>query len=102
MTGSVNKAMLLGNVGRDPVIRETSGGKIASLTIATSESWKDRASGERKERTEWTSVSIFNPHIVRVVEQYVKKGAKLYVEGELRTRKWVDKQGETASRQRSC
>jgi single-strand DNA-binding protein len=94
MAGSVNKVILVGNMGRDPEIRTTQGGqKIANLRIATSESWKDKNSGERKEKTEWHSVVCFNEHLVRVIEQYVKKGAKVYVEGSLQTRKWQDQAG---------
>lgn len=93
--GSVNRCMLLGHVGKDPEIRNTgSGDKIATLTIATAEQWKDRASGERKERTEWHRITVFNQALVRVIEQYVKKGAKLYLEGEVRTRKWTGRDGE--------
>lgn len=95
MAGSINKVILVGNVGRDPEIRSTQDGrKIASLTVATSESWKDKSTGERKERTEWNKVSIFNEGLVKVVESYVKKGTKLYLEGTLQTRKWTDQQGQ--------
>jgi len=91
MAGSVNKVILIGNVGKDPEVRSMqSGDKVANLSIATSESWKDKATGERKEKTEWHRVSIFNQNIVGVVERYVKKGAKLYIEGALETRKWTD------------
>ena len=94
MAGSVNKVILIGNVGADPDIRTMpSGGKVANLRLATSESWKDKASGERKERTEWHQVSILNDAIVGVVERYVQKGAKLYIEGQIETRKWTDKDG---------
>lgn len=94
MAGSVNKCILVGNVGKDPEIRRTQDGRaIANLSIATSESWKDKTTGERKEKTEWHRVSIFNEGLVKVVEQYVKKGAKLYVEGQLQTRKWTDQSG---------
>lgn len=94
MAGSVNKVILIGNVGADPEIRRTqSGAPIANLRIATSETWRDKASGERREKTEWNSVVVFNENIVKVVEQYVKKGAKLYIEGSLQTRKWQDKDG---------
>lgn len=94
MAGSLNKVILIGNVGRDPEIRTTtSGDRIANLSIATSETWKDRSSGERKERTEWHRVSIFNDHLVKVVEDYVKKGSSICVEGQLQTRKWTDKDG---------
>lgn len=95
MAGSVNKAILIGNLGRDPEIRSfQNGGKIASLRIATSESWKDRQTGERKERTEWHSVSITNEALVRVAEQYLRKGSKVYIEGQLETRKWQDASGQ--------
>ncbi|MGE7370997.1 single-stranded DNA-binding protein [Neorhizobium sp. NPDC001467] len=95
MAGSVNKVILIGNVGADPEIRRTQDGRpIANLRIATSESWRDRNSGERKEKTEWHSVVVFNEGLCKVVEQYVKKGAKLYIEGALQTRKWQDQQGQ--------
>lgn len=91
---SVNKVILVGNVGKDPEVRRTtSGATVVTLSLATSESWKDKASGERKEKTEWHHVVVFNEHIAKVVEQYVKKGSKLYVEGSLQTRKWQDKSG---------
>jgi len=94
MAGSVNKVILVGNVGADPEIRRMgSGDQVASVRIATSESWRDRNTGERKERTEWHSVVIFNENLIKVVEQYVKKGAKLYIEGQLQTRKWQDQNG---------
>jgi single-strand DNA-binding protein len=94
MAGSVNKVILVGNVGKDPEIRRTQDGRpIASLTLATSESWKDKATGERKEKTEWHRVSCFNEGLCRVIEQYVKKGSKIYIEGQLQTRKWTDKDG---------
>lgn len=94
MAGSVNKVILLGNVGADPEIRRTQDGRpIANLRIATSESWRDRNSGERKEKTEWHSVVVFNEGLCKVIEQYVKKGAKLYIEGALQTRKWQDQTG---------
>jgi len=94
MAGSVNKVILIGNVGRDPEIRSTQDGtRIANLSIATSESWRDRNSGERRERTEWHRVVIFNDRLVEVIEKYVKKGAKLYIEGSLQTRKWTDNSG---------
>lgn len=94
MAGSVNKVILIGNVGKDPEIRSTQDGKeIASLSLATSESWKDKNSGERKEKTEWHRISIFNEGLVKVVKNYVKKGSKLYIEGQLQTRKWTDKDG---------
>jgi len=94
MAGSVNKVILIGNLGRDPEIRSTNDGtRIANLALATSESWRDRNSGERKERTEWHRVVIFNERLVEVVEKYVKKGSKLYIEGALQTRKWTDNAG---------
>jgi single-strand DNA-binding protein len=94
MAGSVNKVILIGNVGADPEIRRTQDGRpIANLRIATSESWRDRNSGERREKTEWHSVVVFNEGLCKVVEQYVKKGAKLYIEGALQTRKWQDQTG---------
>ncbi len=94
MAGSVNKVILVGNVGRDPEIRSTQDGtKVANLSLATSETWRDKNSGERKERTEWHRVVIFNERLVDVVEKYVKKGAKLYIEGALQTRKWTDNTG---------
>lgn len=95
MAGSVNKVILVGNLGKDPEIRRTQDGRpIANLRIATSETWKDKNSGERREKTEWHSVVIFNENLCKVVEQYVKKGAKLYIEGQLQTRKWQDQQGQ--------
>lgn len=94
MSGSLNKVMLIGNLGKDPKIRTTNDGtKVASLTLATSEIWKDKATGEKKERTEWHRVVIFNDGLVEVIERYAKKGSKLYVEGALGTRKWTDKNG---------
>ncbi|WP_297322619.1 single-stranded DNA-binding protein [uncultured Bartonella sp.] len=94
MAGSVNKVILIGNLGADPEIRRmSSGDPVASLRIATSETWRDRNSGERRERTEWHSVVIFNENLVKVVEQYLKKGAKVYIEGQLQTRKWQDQNG---------
>ncbi len=94
MAGSVNKVILVGNLGKDPEIRSTQDGKeIANLTIATSESWKDRSSGERKEKTEWHRVVIFSDGLVNIAKQYLKKGAKVYIEGQLQTRKWTDKDG---------
>jgi single-strand DNA-binding protein len=94
MSGSVCKVILVGNVGKDPEIRHTQDGKaIANITLATSESWKDRATGERKEKTEWHKVVVFNEGLAGIVERYVKKGSKLYVEGTLQTRKWQDKDG---------
>ena len=95
MAGSVNKVILIGNLGRDPEIRSTQDGtKVANLSLATSESWRDKNTGERKERTEWHRVVIFNEGLCKVVEQYVKKGAKLYIEGQLQTRKWQNKEGQ--------
>jgi single-strand DNA-binding protein len=95
MAGSVNKVILVGNLGRDPEIRSTQDGmRIANLSVATSESWRDKSSGERKERTEWHRVVIFNEKLVEVVEKYLKKGAKVYVEGALQTRKWTDNSGQ--------
>jgi single-strand DNA-binding protein len=94
MAGSVNKVILVGNLGRDPEIRSTNDGtRIANLNLATSESWRDRVSGERKERTEWHRVVIFNERLVEIAEKYLRKGSKLYVEGALQTRKWTDQQG---------
>lgn len=94
MAGSVNKVILIGNLGRDPEIRTlNSGDKVANLRIATSETWRDRATGERKEKTEWHQVVIFNENIVKVAENYLKKGSTVYVEGSLQTRKWTDQQG---------
>ena len=94
MAGSVNKVILIGNLGQDPEIRSfQNGGKIANLRSATSETWKDRNPGERKERTEWHTVAIYSEPLVRVAEQYLKKGSKVYVEGQLETRKWQDQQG---------
>jgi len=95
MAGSVNKVILIGNLGRDPEIRSTQDGtEIANLSVATSETWRDRASGERRERTEWHRVVIFNENLVKVVKQYLKKGAKVYLEGTLQTRKWTDQSGQ--------
>ena len=94
MAGSVNKVILVGNLGRDPEVRTFSnGGKVCNLRIATSESWKDRMSGERKERTEWHSVAIFSEGLAGVAERYLRKGSKVYLEGQLRTRKWQDQNG---------
>ena len=89
MAGSVNKVILIGNLGRDPEIRRTQDGRpIANLRIATTESWRDKTSGERREKTEWHTVVIFSEPLCRIVEQYLKKGAKVYIEGQLQTRKW--------------
>ncbi|MDQ7263444.1 single-stranded DNA-binding protein [Paracoccus sp. PS-1] len=94
MAGSVNKVILVGNLGQDPEVRTfPSGGKVANLRIATSETWKDRNTGERRERTEWHTVAIYSEPLVRVAEQYLKKGSKVYVEGQLETRKWQDQSG---------
>ncbi|HEY1749670.1 MAG TPA: single-stranded DNA-binding protein [Caulobacteraceae bacterium] len=94
MSGSVNKVILVGNLGRDPEIRTlNSGDRVANFSIATSESWRDRNSGERKERTEWHRVVIFNDNLVKVVENYLKKGSKVYIEGALQTRKFQDASG---------
>jgi single-strand DNA-binding protein len=95
MAGSVNKVILVGNLGRDPEIRSfQNGGRVANLSLATSESWRDKASGERKERTEWHRVAIFNDRLVEVAEKYLKKGSKVYIEGQLETRKWTDNSGQ--------
>lgn len=95
MAGSVNKVILVGNLGRDPEIRAfQNGGRVASFSIATSESWKDKSSGERKERTEWHRISVMNDNLVTICERYLKKGAKVYIEGQLETRKWTDKDGQ--------
>jgi single-strand DNA-binding protein len=94
MAGSVNKVILVGNLGKDPEIRRTQDGRpIANLSIATSESWRDKATGERKEKTEWHRVVIFSEGLCKIAEQYLKKGAKVYLEGQLQTRKWQDKDG---------
>ncbi len=94
MAGSVNKVILVGNLGRDPEIRTLNNGeKVANLSLATSEQWRDKSTGERKEKTEWHRVVIFNDNIVKVVENYLKKGSTIYVEGSLQTRKWTDQQG---------
>lgn len=95
MSGSVNKVILIGNLGRDPEVRSfQNGGKVCNLRIATSENWKDRNTGERKERTEWHSVAVFSEGLVRVCEQYLRKGSKVYIEGQLQTRKWQDQSGQ--------
>lgn len=94
MAGSVNKVILVGNVGKDPEVRTTqNGGKIVNLSVATSEGWKDKQSGERREKTEWHRVVIFNDGLAGVAERYVKKGSKVYIEGQLQTRKWTDQSG---------
>ena len=95
MAGSINKVILVGNLGADPEIRTlNSGDRVANLRIATSETWRDRASGERKERTEWHRVVIFNDNLVKVAESYLKKGSKVYIEGAIQTRKWTDQSGQ--------
>lgn len=94
MGGSVNKVILVGNLGRDPEIRSSQDGKaIANLSLATTESWRDRQSGERREKTEWHRVVIFNEHLAKVAEQYLRKGSQVYIEGQLQTRKWTDQNG---------
>ena len=95
MAGSVNKVILVGNLGKDPEVRRmTSGEPVVNLSVATSESWRDKASGERKEKTEWHRVVIFNKNLADVAEKYLRKGSKVYVEGQLQTRKWTDKDGQ--------
>ncbi|MFL5184783.1 MAG: single-stranded DNA-binding protein, partial [Microvirga sp.] len=95
MAGSVNKVILVGNLGRDPEVRRLSNGEpVVNLRLATSETWKDKGTGERKEKTEWHSVVIFNENLARVAEQYLKKGSKVYIEGQLQTRKWTDQSGQ--------
>ncbi|TYB81812.1 single-stranded DNA-binding protein [Maritimibacter fusiformis] len=95
MAGSVNKVILIGNLGADPEVRNfPSGGKVCNLRLATSETWKDRNTGERRERTEWHRVSIYSEPLVRVAEQYLRKGSKVYIEGQLETRKWQDQSGQ--------
>lgn len=95
MAGSVNKVILIGNLGADPEVRTfQNGGKVANLRIATSENWKDKNTGERREKTEWHTVAIFSEGLVRVAEQYLRKGSKVYVEGKLQTRKWQDQSGQ--------
>ncbi|WP_347309847.1 single-stranded DNA-binding protein [Defluviimonas sp. SAOS-178_SWC] len=95
MAGSVNKVILVGNLGRDPEVRSfQNGGKVCNLRIATSETWRDRNTGERKDRTEWHSVAIFQEGLVKVAEQYLRKGSKVYIEGQLQTRKWQDQNGQ--------
>ena len=103
MAGSVNKVILVGNLGKDPEIRTlNSGDRVANLRIATSESWRDKSSGERKEKTEWHQVVIFNENLVKVAENYLKKGSTIYIEGSLQTRKWTDAQGRRNTPPRSC
>ena len=95
MAGSVNKVILIGNLGADPEVRSfPSGGRVCNLRLATSETWKDRDSGERRERTEWHRVTIYSDPLIRVAEQYLRKGSKIYVEGQLETRKWQDQSGQ--------
>lgn len=95
MSGSINKVILVGNVGQDPEVRRMSNGDaVVNLSVATSESWRDKNTGERREKTEWSRVVIFNEHLAKVAEQYVRKGSKVYVEGQLQTRKWTDQQGQ--------
>ncbi|WP_444431281.1 single-stranded DNA-binding protein [Rhodobacter capsulatus] len=95
MAGSVNKVILVGNLGRDPEVRSfANGGKVCNLRIATSETWRDKQSGERKERTEWHSVAIFNEPLAKIAEQYLRKGSTVYIEGQPETRKWTDQQGQ--------
>ena len=94
MAGSLNKVMIIGNLGRDPEVRSfPNGGKVCNLTVATSERWRDKSSGENREKTEWHRVSVFSEGLVRVCEQYLKKGSKVFVEGQLQTRKWQDQSG---------
>ncbi len=94
MAGSINKVILIGNLGRDPEIRATQDGReVATLNIATSESWKDKTTGDRKEKSEWHKVVIFNENLCRIAREYIRKGSKVYVEGQLQTRKWTDKDG---------
>ena len=94
MAGSVNKVILIGNLGRDPEVRTfQNGGKVCNFSIATSETWKDRNSGERQERTNWHNIAIFNENLAQIAEQYLRKGSKIYVEGQLETRKWQDQAG---------
>ena len=95
MSGSVNKVILVGNVGRDPEVRRLNSGEpVASFSVATSETWRDKASGERRERTEWHNIVIFNESLAKIAEQYLKKGSKVYIEGQLQTRKYTDKNGQ--------
>ena len=94
MAGSVNKVIIIGNLGRDPEVRSfQNGGKVVNFSVATSETWRDKASGERKERTEWHRISILNEPLAKIAEQYLKKGSKVYIEGQLETRKWTDQSG---------
>ncbi len=99
MAGSVNKVILVGNLGKDPEVRTMgNGGKVVNLSIATSENWKDKSTGERREKTEWHRVVIFNENLARIAENYLKKGSKVYIEGALQTRKWTDQSGVDTSR----
>lgn len=94
MAGSVNKVIIVGNLGKDPEVRTfQNGGRVASFSVATSESWKDKSTGERKEKTEWHRISILNENLVGIAERYLKKGSKVYIEGQLETRKWTNKEG---------
>jgi single-strand DNA-binding protein len=94
MAGSINKVIIIGNLGKNPEVRSfQNGGKVCNFSVATSESWKDKATGERKERTEWHAISITNEHLVEIAEKYLSKGSKVYLEGQLQTRKWTDKEG---------
>ncbi|MDZ7904424.1 MAG: single-stranded DNA-binding protein [Cypionkella sp.] len=94
MAGSVNKVIIVGNLGRDPEVRSfANGGKVVNFSVATSETWRDKASGERKERTEWHRISVLNENLAKIAEQYLKKGSKVYIEGQLETRKWTDQSG---------
>ena len=104
MSGSVNKVILIGNLGRDPEVRSLNdGSSVVNLSLATSESWKDKTTGERKEKTEWHRVVIFNENLIKVAQNYLKKGSKIYVEGQLQTRKWTINRGRTNIQQRlSC
>src|SRR5262245_22042789 len=95
MAGSVNKVILIGNLGRDPEVRRTQDGRpVVNSTLATSENWRDKSTGERRERTEWHRVVIFNENLCRIAEQYLKKGSRIYIEGQLQTRKWQDQSGQ--------
>lgn len=94
MSGSVNKVILIGNLGQDPETRSMGNGEVCNLSVATSESWKDKSSGERKERSQWHKVVIFNEPLIKVASSYLKKGSKVYIEGQLETRKWQDKEGK--------
>jgi single-strand DNA-binding protein len=95
MAGSVNKVIIVGNLGKDPEIRTfQNGGRVASFSVATSENWKDKSTGEKKEKTEWHRISVFNENLVGVIERFLKKGSKVYLEGQLETRKWTDKEGK--------